>query len=247
MTNHRFVIDAEGYVTDTSHSNPKVRHFAFDDTSEKSLRESVLIRRVNEFVDKLLVNNNPFKQIPYGPSYKEENPENFSLSFMIYHAVKASHLNARDVSASLQHRFDGKLVGRNDIGWQDITSISLFIKDVECLLRDLYGDFDDDAIGSIRKAIFIIVQELLRFARIDLWLEHESAVDIDYICGLGVPEGMGISGSDHGRAERGVAYLFARVREFRANPDTFSQYTARFLKALDEHPTIFHFTADALL
>jgi hypothetical protein len=59
MTNHRFVLDRANYVVDTSNSNSKVHHFAVDDTSENSLRESVVFRRVNEFVDKMLVNNNP--------------------------------------------------------------------------------------------------------------------------------------------------------------------------------------------
>lgn len=114
MTNHRFVLDREDYVVDTSNSNSKVPIYVAYDTSEKSLRESVLIRRVNEFVDKLLVNNNPIKHIPFGPSYQPENPENFALTHMIYHAVKASHLNARDVAMSLKYKFDGKL-HRDDI------------------------------------------------------------------------------------------------------------------------------------
>ncbi len=240
MTNHRFVLDQEEYVVDTSNSNPRVPHFAMYDTSEKSLRESVLLRRVNEFVDKLLVNNNPFEDDPFGEGepYQLPNPENFSLTLVIYYAVKASHLNIRDLATSLKYKFDGKL-RRADIGWQDTTSISLFINDLECLLRDLYGDFDDDVIESTRQAIFVIVREFLRFTRNDLWLEHESAVDIDYGCGIGVPEDMAISGSDHRASQKGVAYMFDRVRDFRANPDAFSQYTARFVKALEEHPTIF--------
>jgi hypothetical protein len=73
----------------------------------------------------------------------------------------------------------------------------LFVNDVECLLRDLYGDFDDDVIESTRRAIFVIVQEFLQFIRNDLWLEHRSAVDIDYCCGIGMSDDIGISGSDY--------------------------------------------------
>jgi hypothetical protein len=80
MTNHRFVVDREDYVVDTSNSNPKVPIFTVYDTREKSLRESVLFRRVNEFVDKLLVNNNPLEDCLFGESYQPANPENFSLS-----------------------------------------------------------------------------------------------------------------------------------------------------------------------
>jgi len=240
MTNHRFELDREEYVVDTSSSHPRVPHWAVYDTSEKSLRESLVIRRVNEFVDKLLVNNNPFEDDPFGEGEPHQlpNPENFSLTLVIYYAVKSSHLNTRDVATSIKYKFDGKL-RRANIGWQDTTSISLFINDLECLLRDLYGDFDDAVIESIRDAIFVIVKEFLRFTRNDLWLEHHSAVNIDFACGIGVPEGMGISGSDHRIANEGVAYLFNRARKFRANPDAFSQYSTYFLKALEEHPTLF--------
>jgi hypothetical protein len=233
MANHRFVLDSGEYIVDTSNSNPKVHYSAVYDTSEKSLREAVLIRRVNEFVDKLLVNNQRFEVDPSGERYQPSNPENASLTLMIFHAVTASHLNTRDVALSLKHKFDGTL-HRPDLGWKDTTSISLFVKDVECLLRDLYGDFDDDVIGSIEEAIFVIVREFIRFTRNDLWLEHQSAVDIDLACGIGVPEGMGISGSDHRIANQGVVYLFNRAHEFRANPNSFSQYSARFLKSLEK-------------
>jgi hypothetical protein len=108
--------------------------------------------------------------------------------------------------------FDGKL-RRDDIGWQDTTSISLFVNDLECLLRDLYGDFGEDVIETTREAIFVIVQEFLRFTRNDLWLEHESARHIDYTCGIGVPEGVGLSGSDHRASQKCIAYLFDRARE----------------------------------
>jgi hypothetical protein len=128
MTNHRFVLDSEEYVLDTSNSNPKVHHYAVYDTSEKSLREAVLIRRVNEFVDKLLVNNQPFKVDLFCERYQPPNPENFPLTLMIYHAVRASHLNTRDVALSLKYKFDGTL-HRPDLGWQDTTSIALFVKD----------------------------------------------------------------------------------------------------------------------
>jgi hypothetical protein len=238
MTNHRFELDQEEWVVDTSNSNPRVLHFAAYDTSETSLRESVVFRLVNEFVDKLLVNNNPLVAGPSGEPYRPSNPENFSLTYVIYYVVKASHLNARDVATSLKYKFNGEL-RRDDIGWQALTSLSLFVNDVESLLRDLYGDFDYAVIESIRDAIFVIVKEFLRFTRNDLWLEHHSAVNIDFACGIGVPEGTGISGSDHRIANEGVAHLFNRARKFRANPDGFSEYSARFLKSLEEHPTIF--------
>lgn len=231
MANHRFVLDPEDYVVDTFNSHPRVPHWAVYDTSEKSLRESVVIRRVKEFVDKLLVNNQPFVEGPWGEPYQPSNPENFSLTLAIYYAVKASHLNSRDVASSLKNKFDGKLLP-DDVGWQHTTSISLFLRDVESLLRDLYGNFDDDVIELTRQAIFIIVQEFLRFARNDLCLEHESAVDIDNYFEPSKLLDIGICPDDINKAaNKATLFLFDRVRTFRANPDAFSQYTAIFLKS----------------
>jgi hypothetical protein len=126
MSNNRFVLDREENVIDTANSNRAVPHYAVYDTSEKALRESVLIRRLDGFVDKLLVNIQPLVHGPWGDEpFQPPNPENLSLTVAIFHVVKASHLNTRKVAASLQHRFDGKL-RRDDTGWQDTTSISLF-------------------------------------------------------------------------------------------------------------------------
>jgi hypothetical protein len=49
-----------------------VHHYAVYDTSEKSLREAVLIRRVDEFVDKLLVNNQRIEVDPSGERYQTD-------------------------------------------------------------------------------------------------------------------------------------------------------------------------------
>lgn len=234
MTNRRFVLDSEEHVVDTSNSNPRVSHYCRYDTSEKALRESVLIRRINEFVDKLLVNNQPVVKYPWRDEpFQEPNPENFPLTLAIFHAVKASQLNIRDIAASLQHKFDGKLCRENK-GWRGTTSIGLFINDIESLLRNLYGDFDDDAIESTREAISVIVQQFLRFTRNDLWLEHESAHYIDDSYDMEALLDVGFCGDDILRyADRGAAYLFDRVRDFRRNPNAFSQYTASFLKAYE--------------
>ena len=80
---------------------------------------------------------------------------------------------------------------RKDI--QDFTSLSLFRDDVERLLRDLYGDVESEALDRVLRAVFRIVQELTKYVRPDLWKEHSDAEDLDYILGIGVPEGYGIS------------------------------------------------------
>jgi hypothetical protein len=53
-------------------------------------------------------------------------------------------------------------------------------------------------------------------------------VDWDYICGIGLPDGYGLSGGDHTRAHGALANLRVRVHEVRANPSAFSKYTVDF-------------------
>jgi hypothetical protein len=78
------------------------------------------------------------------------------------------------------------------------------------------------------------VRQFLRFIRNDLWLEHESAVDIDNYFEPSALLDIGICWNDLvGDADKAIAYLVDRVRDFHANPNTFSQYTASFLKAYE--------------
>jgi len=225
MTNNRFLLDSDGSVVDTCKSNfrsHRVRYCEPCDTTESSLRETVLFDRLMELVDKLL-----------GP-FQDKNLKNRSLTRIIYHTITQSRLNTRDVSASLEHKFNGTLHSDRD-RWQYVTSIALFINDIEYLLRDLYGDFDDDdAIGSIRKVLLVVVPEFLRFARNDLWLEHESAVDIDDYFEPSELMDLGICWKDLVRgADKAFAYMVDRVRDSRANPNAFCEYTASFLNAYE--------------
>ena len=126
MTSHRFVLVHNENVIDTSKSNSKVQYSDVYSTSEKSLRESVLIHRLKKFVDRLLLNDNPDKQNPHWER-PHEDPENFSLAQIIFHTVIASRLNARDETSPLKLRFDGKQ--HRIVRWQDSSSISLFITD----------------------------------------------------------------------------------------------------------------------
>ena len=90
---------------------------------------------------------------------------------------------------SIQHKFDGKL-RRQKKHTQDFTSLSLFRDEVECLLRDLYGDVESEALDSIVWAVFRIVEEFTKYVRPDLAKEHHDAWSLDYSWfGIGLPEG----------------------------------------------------------
>jgi hypothetical protein len=123
---------------------------------------------------------------------------------------------------------------RTKTGLQDFTSLSLFVDDAERLLRDLYGDVESEAIEDVRQSILCVLLELTRHLRNDLWKEHDDAQNIDYVCGIGVPEGYGLSGSDYGDANRSARDIALRARIVDAIPAVFSKYTVEFVKVLSE-------------
>jgi hypothetical protein len=84
----------------------------------------------------------------------------------------------------------------------------------------------------VREAALSIVVEFANYLRKDLWQEHQNAIDVDYMCGIGVPEGFGISGCDFSDGQRASHDLKLRGRTVRANPDAFSKYTVEFVDKL---------------
>ena len=231
--NQRFSLCAEDYIVDELNSinNGKGHYFPGDPDDEMYLRECVLRRRVSDLMHHLITNNNPMRTLPNGEWYQPSCDEDHSLWWPIFTTIKASHLNTLPVALSIQHRFGGDL-NRKNIGWQQSTSLSRFVDDVEHLLRDLYGEGNIGALDRVREAVFVIVEELTRYLRKDLWQEHQNAVMVDYMCGIGVPEGCGISGSDHRRGLCAAEDLELRARTVRANPEAFSKYTVQFVNEL---------------
>jgi len=235
-TNRRFSLTEDRHVID--HLNPrndrKVRCHEGDQEDDSRLRERLLRIRLTDLVESLIVNRNPVATLPNGETYQPSCEERHSISWALYNAIKASHLNTLDVAWSLQHKFDGQL-RREKKGMQDYTSLSLFVDDVECLLRDLYGECDQQGIDPVRHAVLVVVEEFTKYVRKDLWEEHQSTMDIDYVFGIGLPDGCGISGSDHRRMLRAVRDLTERARIVRADPTMFSKYTISFVNDLYEN------------
>jgi hypothetical protein len=229
QTNHRFFFKDNDHIVDEL--NPIHEAYGFQDDDEMYLRERVLCSRLHDLVDSLILNNNPMARLLNGEEFQPHCKESRSISWSLYKAIKASHLNTFDVALSIQHRFNGELK-REKIGWQDFTSLSLFADDVERLLRDLYGEPDNEAIDQLRSAVFAIVEEFTRFVRKDVWQEHQDAVNVDYSCGIGVPDGCGIGSSEFHRGVRSGHDLELRARAVRANPAAFSKYTVMFVDEL---------------
>jgi hypothetical protein len=229
----RFVLDEERNVIDKL--NPTGRKgYCHKGSPEDQidLRERALMGRLGELVDNL-VNLEPEQTDWRGNTRRLFNKEAHAIWHAIYCAMMASRLNTLEPAVSLQNRFDGTLK-RQKAGLQEFTSLSLFRDDVERLLRDLYGDIESDSLDTILSAIFVMVQEFTQYVRKELWEEHQDAMNCDYICGIGVPEGLGFSDGDNRRAHGALANLRVRVHEVRANPSAFSKYTVEFALHVEE-------------
>ena len=232
--NQRFFLREDRYIVDRL--NPLVKHIEYywmegEPKDDAYLRERVLWRRLSVLVDALIININPMKKLPNGEEYQPHCEEEHSICWTLCKMIEASHLNTLDVSLSIQHRFNGELT-RMKMGWQDFTSFSLFVDDVERLLRDLYGEFNNEAINRARDAVRWIVEEFTKHLRKDIWQEHQDAVTFDYSRGIGVPEGYGISSSEHRRGLCAADDLELRARAVRANPEAYSRYTVEFVNEL---------------
>jgi hypothetical protein len=238
-TNHRFYLNADNKILDELNpaNNEKaewVEGLDYYPKNEQRFRELLLWRCLVELLPNLIINTNPIEKGSDGENDQSLREERFSIFYALHATIQASHLNTLDIALSLQHKFGGELK-RKKSGWQDSTSLSLFVDDVERLLRDLYGESDNHAIDRLRHAVFVIVSGFTEHLRRDLWQEHRDAQDIDYVDGIGVPEGSSIHGSDCGRAEAAADNLALRARAARADPTGFSKYTVEFVNELYAH------------
>ena len=201
--NCRFALDETRHVIDEVNvaNSGKAYCPEGDPEDDKHLRELILVIHLSKMIDKLILNSRPVQK-PFAPRNVSFTvwKASFEIWLAMHDTIKASHLITFDPALSVQHKFDGKLK-RQKKHTQDFTSLALFRDDVECLLRDLYGDFEsEEALDSVVLAVFRIVQQFAHYVRPELWKEHDDAENFDYILfGTCVPEGCGISSSDFHR------------------------------------------------
>jgi hypothetical protein len=232
--NCRFALDEKRYVIDLLNpaNSGKVCFFEGAPEDDKHLRERVLWIRLAEILGKLM-NLRPMQKLPSGEEYRPHNEACSAISWALLKTIAASHLNTFDPVLSIQHKFDGKLKSQKK-HTQDFTSLALFRDDVECLLRDLYGDVESEALNSILRAVFGTVEQFAKIVRPDLWKEHNDAENLDYMFGIGVPEGYGINGSDWRRGMAAKFDLIFRACEVQRGPSAFSEYTVKFANWFSE-------------
>jgi hypothetical protein len=153
---------------------------------------------------------------------------------LVIRTISTSRLNTFDPLVSVQQKFDGRLKAQKE-GLQDFTSIALFCDDVEPLLRDLYGDIEENALVGLKKTVALLVEEFAQYACTDIWKEHNCAVVADRgLWGIGLPEGYGINGSMWRRGMQAYRDLGARICEVCANRNAFGPYTIESADLLAE-------------
>jgi hypothetical protein len=218
----RFRLDKQGYIIDNLNlGNSGKYEYAGRNDSDIEFRRHILWIRLDDLVPKLIV----------GPNARKLRD---SLVKLLLAVIEASQLNTLDPLISIQHPFKGKL--RRKEGMRDYTSISLFVRDVERVLRDLYGDLERTELDTVLSAISEIVVEVMGFVRPDLAAEYEDAQTIDYRC---LPtsmryEGEGVSSDEAGAAALAAMVLAVRALQVKSNPSRHCRYTIKFVEALDK-------------
>jgi hypothetical protein len=214
-THHRFVLNERNKIIDKLNpgSDPMGGPSCEGEPDDQFyMREMVLYDRLYAVTDRLTDRINGGHDIVW----------------LLQSAICASHLHTFDPALSIKNRFDGTLKHKKR-GVQEFTSLSLFIDDVERILRDLYGDIESDALERTMFAAFGITRDLLQYVRKDLWQEYRDAQSLDYgLYAIGVPEGCGIGGGEWRSGVKAEFDLALRAREVIENPFAFSQYTVEF-------------------
>jgi hypothetical protein len=229
----RFFLDENENVIDRLNPVRGMSYYYVDDhPNQFRLRESILRRRLDQLVSDLIPNRHPEETDRWGRTYRPLNHEEFEVSNALFEAIRASHLNALEPGKFAQP-VPEEPPRPNRQALQDISTLALFRDDVECLLRELYGVSNGDALDSVLHAVLQIIESFTRYIREDMWEEHQDAKDWDYSWGVGLPDGCGISGSDVRRGLLGLENLTNRVREVRKNPSEYSKYTVEFAKRIE--------------
>src|SRR5262252_4578136 len=91
-SNCRFTLDEERYVIDAVNADNSRKVYSFEGAPEddKHLRERVLMVRLGEMLEKLIINLRPMKKLPSGEIYKPHNEESFAIWLTLLETIRAS-------------------------------------------------------------------------------------------------------------------------------------------------------------
>ena len=221
--NCRFALDEERHIIDAVNAaNSGKAYYSHeghegDPEDDKYLRERVLMVRLGAMLRKLIINLRPMKKLPSGEIYKPHNEESFAIWLTLLETIRASHLNTFDPVLSIRHKFDGKLKSQKK-HTQDFTSLAFFRDDVECLLRDLYGDIESEALDSVLRAVFRLLNSLrnlcVRIFRKNIGTPRILTTCWASVCQMGMRL-MAVTGAAEWRRNSISSYVFTRFSKNR--------------------------------
>jgi hypothetical protein len=142
---------------------------------EEHLRTLIFETSLSELVGDLFINTSPIKTLANERGHLED-----ALLIVLSKIVQASYVNTLEIELSLKHRFSGQLE-REKVGRRDVTSLSLFVDNVERLLRDLYGESDEQAITVLRHAVAEATIVITRYGWNSLGEEYGDPPEIHYV------------------------------------------------------------------
>jgi hypothetical protein len=199
---------------------------------EEHLRESVLLVRLERLLGQRHGPSAPKRDKRGRRRRRLEKALLFLRDVLI--AVGASHMSEQSAARLHHHKFNDQLRRENE-HFGEFTSPALFLDDIELLMRDLYGDFEQSAARAVRHALYTVLRGCLRSLPKDIWNEQGNAKMIDHgWYGVGLAPGDGISTHALWQGDEAANDLARRVRAFRANPKAYSKYTHQFVHILDE-------------
>jgi hypothetical protein len=230
--NKRFLLDSQGNILDKAHPEyrPETPVHMNQYTNkplgdELHLRIGVLVRRLERLVPELVQGNG---------AKRERKALSSELPHILADITQASQLNVQDVQVSLQNPFKGRLKHRKT-ELCELTSISLFVDDVERLLRDLYGHANSDPLNDLIRAIRSTTLTISSHLLPDLGAEHEAAFCVDRGAGRGLLPGEGVSTRMVRDGIEAAEMLIGRARTVLSSQSEYGRYTVGFAKALNEY------------
>jgi hypothetical protein len=197
-TINRFYLDGQGYVIDSLSPNgtgiEKWEEPKWVQITENGLRDAVLMHRLRAHA-----------KVLFKPSSLAENEE-----FESKEAKSIANI----------YPFNGTLkTEKREI--HECTSLTLFVDDVERVVRDLFGEFDGEGIKRVMRAVFNVTWEFLRHICPELMMEEYYAKQYYDLDEAELNDGA-------------ESYLAIRALYVRTSPSQYSKYTIEFIRHLDE-------------
>ena len=190
----------------------------------EDMRRDVFWKRFDPLLECLL---SPYVRKKYGV-YKLQRYEDAERAIgNIAAAIGESYADHAIEQAQLQVR-------QTEIGTPveriaDITSVGLFISDLEFLLCSIYGNCEKEFSTRLRNAVVAVLKLAMKGRLKRLWREYDDACIADGDLRIpGYPDK-----GDTIEEARAFERILARVQAVRENPTRFGKYTIEFVKRLE--------------